>query len=154
MLLRLQICSPNGPRASSGMTSCPDTHTAAQLKSWFPKSMYLPTAVHEQIGILSSFWGLICTRLGMAYLALHEYTLAAQSFSQGLQLDPSNKEMAVKKGEAKAHALYEHTCLQAHFGAQKRDLVLNLRVVRHLKSIPSQLQSQQSRQRSLINSDK
>lgn len=70
----------------------------------------------------------------MAYLALHEYSLAAQSFSQGLQLDPSSREMAGKKGEAEAHALYEHACLQAHHGAQKRDLVLKLRAVRSVVS--------------------
>ncbi len=70
----------------------------------------------------------------MAYLALYEYTLAMKSFSQGLQLDPTNKEMAAKKDEAEAHALYEHACLQAHIGAQKRDLVLKLRAVRHFLS--------------------
>ncbi len=79
----------------------------------------------------------LCCRLGMACLAMYQYGPAAAAFARGLSLDPNNKELAARKATAEAHKLYEDACLKAQLGAHRRNLVLKLRAVRSLISIPN-----------------
>jgi hypothetical protein len=68
-------------------------------------------------------------RVGVASIALFEYSAAAQALARGVRLDPGNRDMAANLQEAEARAKYEAACKQVHVGFQRRNLVLKLRGV-------------------------
>ena len=69
-------------------------------------------------------------RLGMACMALHDYSMAIRALATGVRLEPGNSDMAARLSVAEARAEYQAACRRAHVGFHQRDLVLKLRGVR------------------------